>query len=289
MTESLSDSRSAGIQRTERSFRFGVVTTGGGGGGDWTATARRLESAGFATLLVPDTADGPAPLIALAAAAAATSTLRLGSYVAVAGLRPPGVLAWEAGTLQQLSDGRFELGLGLGRPAAESDAQRLGVPLGVAGKRVERMVQVLDAVQALPEQRRPSILIAAAGPRMLALAGRRADSITLALPPQATPEDLAGAAGKVRLAAQERPQPPELAASLLVAGDGDVPDWVRTRMGIDPQALRAAGSASVLTGNPKQMADTLLRLRDETGVSYFTAGAHLVQALAPVVERLSAR
>jgi alkanesulfonate monooxygenase SsuD/methylene tetrahydromethanopterin reductase-like flavin-dependent oxidoreductase (luciferase family) len=286
MTESPIEAQSLTMQRP---FRFGVVSGAARGGADWTATARRLESAGFSSLLVPDVLDGPAPLLALAAAAAVTSTLRIGSYVAVAGLRPPGMLAWEAGSLQALSDGRFELGLGLGRPDAEKDARRLGVPLGVNGARVARLVEVLDAVQALPEQRRPRILIAAGGPRMLQLAGRRADTVALGLSPLATPQDLARVAGTVRWAAQERPAPPELATNLLVAGDGDVPDWVRERMGIDPQVLRAAGAASLLTGNPQQMADTLLRRRDETGVSYLTGGVHLIEALAPVLERLVGR
>jgi alkanesulfonate monooxygenase SsuD/methylene tetrahydromethanopterin reductase-like flavin-dependent oxidoreductase (luciferase family) len=284
MTESLTNPPPP---RRQRPFRFGVVSGWAGSGPDWTAAARRLESAGFSSLLVPDTLDGPAPLIALAVAAAATSTLRLGSFVAVAGLRPPDLLAWEAGTLQQLSGGRFELGLGLGRPAADSDAQRLGVPL--PGKRMEQLEQVLDAVAALPPPRRPPVLIAAGGPRMLQLAGRRADTVALGLPPLATGAELAEAAGKVRWAAQERPEPPELAVNLLVAGDGDVPDWVRTRMGLDPQALRTAGAASLLAGDPKQMADALLRRRDETGVSYLTGGTHLIEALAPVIARLADR
>ena len=230
MTESLSQLQPL---ETQWPFRFGVVTAEAGRGADWTATARRLESAGFSSLLVPDTLDGPAPLIALAAAAAATSTLRLGSFVMVAGLRPPGLLAWEAGTLHVLSDGRFELGLGLGRPAAETDAQRLGIPFGAAGKRVERMVEALDAVQALPRQRRPPILIAAAGPRMLQLAGQRADTVALGLSPLATPEELARAAGKIRWAAQQRPRPPSWpptcwSRATAMCPTGYEPEWAST-------------------------------------------------------------
>lgn len=274
---------------SQRPFRFGVVAAGARSGHEWTATAQRLESAGFSTLLIPDVVAGPAPLIAAAAAAAATSTLRVGSFVAVAGLRPPGVLAWEAATLQLVSDGRFELGLGLGRPDAEADAERLGVPLGKEGRRLERVVAVLDAVRVLPEQRRPPILIAAGGPRMLQLAGQEADSVALGLGPLSGLKDLALAAGRVRWAAQERPHQPELSANLLVAGDGDVPAWVRTRMGIDPEALRAADAVTLLAGTPQQMADTLLRRRDQTGVSYLTGGLHLVDALAPVLQLLNGR
>jgi alkanesulfonate monooxygenase SsuD/methylene tetrahydromethanopterin reductase-like flavin-dependent oxidoreductase (luciferase family) len=60
-------------------------------------------------------------------------------------------------------------------------------------------------------------------------------------------------------------------------------------MGIDPQALRTAGAATLLAGTPEQMADTLLRRREQTGISYVTGGLHLVEALAPVVERLNGR
>ena len=284
----MTDSRLAEL---ERPFRFGVVSGAARGGADWAATARRLESAGFATLLVPDNLDAPAPLIALAVAAAATSSLRVGSYVMVAGLRPPAVLAWEAGTLQSLSDGRLELGLGLGRPDAESDAQRLGVPLGKPGRQLARMVEVLDAVHALPEDRRPPILMAAAGPRMLELAGQRADTVALGLSFFATVEQMTAAAVAVcdAAAAAGRPAPPELTANLLLAGDGELPDWVRARMHLDPQALRSAGATTVLDGTPAQMADTLLRRREQTGVSYITGGAHLADALSRVIPLLADR
>jgi probable F420-dependent oxidoreductase len=273
----------------ERPFRFGVVVGGSQAAGQWTATARRLESAGFATMLVPDNLDGPAPLIAAAAAAAATSTLRVGTFVAVAGLRSPAVLAWEASTVQALAQGRFELGLGLGRPEADVDAERLGLSLGSPGHRIEQLMQVLAAVRELPEPNRPPVLLAAGGPRMLRLAGEQADIVTLGLAPSSSPEELATAAGTVRWAARDRPQPPELAANLMLAGDGEPPAWVQQRMGLDPQALRAGGAATVLVGTPEQMAETLLRRREQTGISYITGGLHLFQALAPVVERLAGR
>src|SRR5689334_1586386 len=124
---------------SEQPFRFGVVVGGPQVAGQWTAIARRLEAAGFTTMLVPDNLDGPAPLIAAAAAAAATSTLRVGTFVAVAGLRSPRMLAWEASTVQAISQGRFELGLGLGRPQADSEAEQLGVELGPVAGRVEQL------------------------------------------------------------------------------------------------------------------------------------------------------
>jgi alkanesulfonate monooxygenase SsuD/methylene tetrahydromethanopterin reductase-like flavin-dependent oxidoreductase (luciferase family) len=120
---------------TEREFRFGVVAGKTASGAEWAATARRAEELGYDTLLVPDTLHTFAPFPALAAAAAATTTLRVGSYVLSAPNRPPGLVAWETETLQQLSDGRFELGLGAGRPGAEGDAAALRRRNGSTGSR----------------------------------------------------------------------------------------------------------------------------------------------------------
>jgi hypothetical protein len=103
------------------------------------------------------------------------------------------------------------------------------------------------------------------------------------------PEDLAAAAGTVRWAARDRPQPPELAANLMLAGDAEPPAWLSQRLGVDPKALVAAGAAVVLPGSPEQMADALLRRREQTGISYVTGGMHLIEALAPVVEKLAGR
>lgn len=274
----------------ERPFRFGIVGAARSGE-EWLALARRVEGLGFDTLLSPDTAAGFAPTPALAAAAAVTTTMRVGTYVVVAGLRPPRVLAWEAGSLFGLSGGRFELGLGAGRPDAERDAEQLGVPLGREGRRIGRVVAVLDAVRALEPSRRPPVLLAAGRPRMLALAGEVADAVTLGLPATARVAELGEAADAVRRAAREagRAEPPELAATLLAAGNAQLPPFVSQRMGLDVAALVAAGSASVLPGGPTEMADELLRRRESTGISYVTAGAHLLETLAPVVERLRDR
>ena len=106
-----------------------------------------LEQLGFSTLLCPDGTGTFAPFQALSAAAAATSTLRLGTYVLASPLRTPGEIAWETASLDVLSGGRFELGLGAGRPDAERDA-RLGVPFGRPGERIRRIEQTLQAVRA---------------------------------------------------------------------------------------------------------------------------------------------
>ena len=100
-----------------RTFRFGVVTSGNAQSqGSWVALARRAEELGYATLLMPDrpSIGGLAPLTALAVAATATTSLRVGSYVFCNDYRHPVMLAKEAATLDLLSGGRFELGLGAG-------------------------------------------------------------------------------------------------------------------------------------------------------------------------------
>ena len=104
--------------------------------------------------------------------------MRLGSYVLAAPLRTPGEVAWETASLDVLSEGRFELGLGAGRPAAESDAARLGLPFGTLAGRVSRAQQTIEAVRARyaasdaasgndtvrgVQQPRPPVLVAGAG------------------------------------------------------------------------------------------------------------------------------
>src|SRR3954469_23905693 len=105
-----------------RPFRFGVTHAGPADIAGWTATAQRAESLGYDTFLVPDTLNTPAPLPALAAAAAVTTTLRVGTWVLCDPLRNPRTVAWEIATLARMTGGRVELGLGAGRPAAADDA-----------------------------------------------------------------------------------------------------------------------------------------------------------------------
>src|SRR5689334_21113447 len=100
---------------TDRRFRFGAQLSYAGSGEEWLAKARRLESLGYATLCMPDHFDDQlAPLPALTAAAAATSTLRVGTLVLDNDYRHPLIVAKEAATLDLLSGGRFELGMGAG-------------------------------------------------------------------------------------------------------------------------------------------------------------------------------
>src|SRR5579864_2606419 len=130
---------------TNKPFRFGVVAAAARSGDEWIAKARRIESLGYATLVVPDTLRYTlAPLPALASAAAATSTLRVGTYVLANDLRHPVLLAKDVATLDLLSGGRFELGIGAGRPDAAAETRMLGLPFDSGAARVARLAESLS-------------------------------------------------------------------------------------------------------------------------------------------------
>jgi probable F420-dependent oxidoreductase len=273
----------------DRRFRFGLVAAAARSGEEWAALARRAEDLGYATLLIPDTANTLAPFPAAAAAAAATTSLRVGTYVLAAPLRPPAVVAWETATLALLTSGRFELGLGAGRPDAEADAARLGVPYGSPGERVAQVEAVIHAVReraAAQQQPAPRMLVAAAGPRLLGLAAREADTVAFGLGPQVGDDGLAAAVATVRAAAGDRWDALELSCNLLAVGE-EIPPWLRQFLDVDVAELAAAGSIAVLTGTTEEMADRLARRREDAGVSYVTVNSGFADQLAPVVERLS--
>src|ERR1700723_2593155 len=131
----------------QRRFRFGAVAGFGRSGQEWAASARHIQQLGFSTLLCPDGTGTFAPFQALSAVAAVTSTLRVGTYVLASPLRTAGEVAWESASLDVLSGGRFELGLGAGRPDAGRDAARLGVPFGTPGERIRRIEQTLQVLR----------------------------------------------------------------------------------------------------------------------------------------------
>lgn len=279
---------------TERPFRFGVTNGPATDLAAWTADARRAESLGYATFLVPDTLSTPAPLLALAAAAAVTTTLRLGTWVLCDPLRNARTVAWEVASLDQLTGGRVELGLGAGRPGAEQDAQRLGVHYGSAGERVDRLAESVTLIRRLLDggedgfpaaTDRVPILIAASGPRLLSYAGRHADIVALGWPPTTTAEQARTVVDRVRDAAADGGRDVELAAGLIAVGDDEHP-WLR-RLGVTAGELAAADAVTVLTGSPRQMADTLLRRRETLGLSYVTVPVQSAETFAPVVELLS--
>ncbi|GAA5205612.1 LLM class flavin-dependent oxidoreductase [Microbacterium kyungheense] len=269
------------------SFRFGVVTGAHGDARAWSETARRIEDEGFSALLVPDTLYTPSPFLALSVAAAATDTLHLGTWVLAAPLRTPAATVRETRTLVELSHGRFELGLGAGRPQGEADAAALGVPWGSGRERVDQVEATIRAVREAFGGEVP-LTLAAGGDRMMRMAGRHAHTVALPLPPHADLAAVTDAADRVRAATPPDREAVEL--SLQIAGVGEsVPEWLRRSAGLTPESLRAAGAVAALSGDVARDADALRALRAATGVSFFTVPGELAPALAPLVAELAGR
>ncbi|MCW2880115.1 MAG: luciferase [Sphaerisporangium sp.] len=266
----------------DRLFRFGVVAGRAEDSGHWTGLARRAEDLGYATFLTPDTLNTLPPLMSLSAAAAATTSIGLGTFVLAAPYRRPEQLAWEVAGLSFLSGGRFELGLGAGRPDAREDAARLGMPYGSADQRIRQLEEVIRHTRKWPGTGpAPRLLIAASGARMMGFAARNADTVALGLP-ASTPED--GLAEHVRLIRQASDDfdTLELSAGIHAVGD-EVPPWLVQQLG----GGVPEDSIAVLKGSPRQMADRLLRRRDTHQISYITVNAMYADHLAPVVQLLA--
>jgi probable F420-dependent oxidoreductase len=287
----------------DRRFRFGVVAGYAPTAQAWVAIARRAEQLGYATFLTPDTCGTFAPLPALAAVAIATGSLRVGTYVLCAPNRTPGAVAWESASLDALSGGRFELGLGAGRPGARDDAAHLGVRFGAPGERVQRLA---DTIRAVKEQRdrpggrvgvrpvqqpHPPILVAGSGPMVLQLAAREADIVALGVPPHSPEEELAAKAADLRGLAGARFDNIEVTTHLAAVANEleDLPGkgWLARQVGGDPRVMAAFGGTAFLVGKPAQMADTLRRRRDTLGISYITVSAMFLEQFAPVVDQLA--
>ena len=187
---------------TQRPFRFGVHTSDAPDGATWAAAARRYEELGFSSLLVRDHFDDQlAPIVAMTAAASATTKLRVGCLVFDNDYRHPLVLAKEMATLDVLSGGRVELGIGAGWMG--SDYEQAGMPYDRPGVRVDRLIEGVQIIKALhgdgpvdfdgkhysisghdalpkPVQRpHTPILIGGGGKRVLTVAAREADIIGL--------------------------------------------------------------------------------------------------------------
>lgn len=268
---------------TRHPFRFGAVVGRRASAASWAATARELEQLGFSTLLVPDTLQTASPLLALSAAATATERLHLGTWVLAAPLRSPAETVRDATTLHELSGGRFELGLGAGRPGGEHDAARLGVEWGAPARRVDAVEATVAAARAeLPDV---PVVIAGSGDRMLRLAGAFAATLALAVPPTASVDEVAALTARARDRAGA-----DLEIALQIAGVGDdLPEWLRTRLGLTSSGLREAGAAALLSGDDGRDAAHLERLRETAGVSYFTMSHEHAARLGPLVERLAGR
>ena len=297
-------------------FRFGLVATSLSGQKDWEDLAKRSEDAGFATLLTADHLGPMSPIPPLVSAAAVTSTLRVGTFVLNTALHHPLRLAQDAATVDLLTDGRLELGLGTGWNKAEFDA--VGLPYDPPNRRAERLaagvrtirrawggeptvsfgVDMDVAASPRPLQDPLPVLIGGHGDAVLGLAADEAQIVGLTgmtwsarglVPSGASIESFVERARFVRHAAG--PRADELELNVLVqsceigAGAGAVVDGLARRFGAERQLL--LDSPLVLAGSPAQVTDKLQGLREKVGISYFVFFRRAMASMAEVVAGLA--
>ncbi|WP_405161629.1 LLM class flavin-dependent oxidoreductase [Nocardia sp. NBC_01499] len=264
-----------------RPFRFGVVAPIRTDLPTWLDRVRRIADSGYSTLLMPDVAQWqPAPGPTLATAAAITE-LRVGTWVYASPLRPAWMTAWEAHSLSVLTGGRFEMGIGTGRPGMEDELREKGLPIIPPNKRLAQIRETVKALRDLdgPDLRTP-VAMAVRGPKAQALAADVADTVTFAQMPNESRVEV------TRLAREFRADV-ELALGVPVIGDTVAPFMAPPDT--DPAALRAVDSLAILPDDPAAAAEEIQRRREEIGFSYFVFGADFAERFAPVVAELAGR
>jgi probable F420-dependent oxidoreductase len=305
-----------------RRFRFGVQTHTAATGEEWAALARRAEELGYSTMFLPDHfGDQLAPVPALMAAACATTDLRVGALVLDNDYKHPVVLAKELATIDRLSGGRLEIGLGAGW--MKTDYDQSGIPLDPPSVRVDRFEEGLQVITGLlgpdpvtfegthyqvtgldglpkPVQSPPPILIGGGKKRMLSIAGRHADIVGInpTMPNGAADADAAktGTADEtdqklawVREAAGDRYA--DLEINLLNFGcfvtddRQDLVEKFAPLFGISADDLLEFPHA--LVGTVDQIAESLEARRQRWDASYIVVQHDAMEALAPVVAKLT--
>lgn len=275
--------------RKTRPFRFGVVTVPPRtGGAAWRETVTRAADLGYGSVLMPEGARMLSPVPALAVAAT-VADVRVGTFVAASPLRAAGSAAWEAHSLTELTEGRFEFGIGTGLPhTVAQGADLLGGAELTARERLERVAETVRRLRALDDERRTPMLVAAGGPRARELAAREADIVTLATAPSTSVAEIAELADDVRRRAGDRADEVEFAANLVVVGD-EVPPELQRWVGGDVEELTRQDALTVLRGDAAAMGDELMRRREATGISYVLVNGTFADRLAPVVADLAGR
>lgn len=311
--------------RKPRPFRFGAQEHGATSARAWREKARQVESLGYSALYLPDHfGDQPGPISALMAAADATTTLRVGSLVFDNDYRHPVVLAKEAATLDLLSDGRFDLGLGAGWMA--SDYEQSGIAFDSAGTRIERLEEALTVIKGMfaggsfsftgkhyringieggpsPVQKpHPPILMGGGGRRMLRLAARQADIVNVNYDlregrvnralvrtglAEATDEKL----GWIKDAAGDRLESLEVSVTIFLANVTDDRDSMAASVaaGLRSEPRDVLDMPHFLIGTVDQLVEDLLARRERYGMSFVIVPGDVAESLAPVVERLTGK
>ena len=317
-------------------FRFGCQSFNATSAKDWREKARRAEALGYSSFLLADHYLGPGPALAAtnhpvqdvaaipaaAFAAEATDHIKVGFRVLCIDNRNPAVLAKELATIDMLSEGRLEIGLGAGWLKGEYEA--MGVPFDPPGVRIERLAETIEVIRAhmgggeiavngthvsvngfegAPkpvQQPCPPIMIGGGGQRVLTLAGRVADIVSLNFNNRA---GVIGPDGVLTSTAAET----DSKLGWIRAGAGDRFDDIEIEVGAYFTFVTddAKGMASTfgsmfgldeeqmlehphgLFGTVDSICDQLEERRERFGISYVTVGDSAVEAFAPVVERLT--
>ena len=306
-----------------RPFRFGLMAAKAGSSAEWTDIAKKAEDLGYSCLLMPDHyGDQLGVIPALASAAAVTTDLRVGSLVFANDFRHPALLAKDTATIDLLSDGRLEVGVGAGW--MNEDYSWTGVPHDRAGVRIDRMIEAIEVLKGLwgpdafsyagdhytitemnglpkPVQAGgPPLIVGGGGKRVLSTAARLADIVGVnpnvgegtvgaeaiaSMSADATEEKL----GWVRDAAGDRFDDIEISILkfvTVVTDDRDsVAEMVGGRMGMDAATILA--SPHTMVGSADQIADELTEQRDRWQGSYVTVQLDALDAFAPVVAKLA--
>jgi probable F420-dependent oxidoreductase len=304
-------------------FRFAVQVSQAASTDAWKALARKSEDLGYSTLYVPDHLDDQwAPLIALTVAAEATTTMRVGTLVLDNDFRHPVVLAKEAATLDVVTGGRFELGMGAGWMRTDYDES--GIPMEPPAVRIAKLAESLDIMRAMWRDGQatfdgdyyqvhgakgtpspttpggPPLVIGGGSKRIVTLAGRCADIVSI------VPSLAAGAVGTemaaeavvekytdrvawAKDAAGDRADQLEFqcwtAAVQVVPNAAEVFDGLAAMFGLTPAQLRAA--PLVLVGSVEEIIETLQARREALGFSYIVVHEAEMEALGPVIAHLA--
>ncbi len=306
-----------------RPFRFGVMASKARSSSEWTDTAKQAEDLGYSALLMPDHfGDQLSPVPALSMAAAATETLRVGTLVFANDFRHPAVLAKETATLDLLSNGRLEVGVGAGWMS--EDYSWTGIAHDRPGVRIDRMIEAIAVLRGLwgddafsfdgdhytitemnglpkPAQAGgPPIIVGGGGKRVLSTAARLADIVGVnpnvgegKVGPEAIASMSAAATeeklGWVREAAGDRFDDIEISILKFVTIVTDARDAVAEKvgggMGMDAATLLA--SPHTLVGSAEQVADELIEQRERWQGSYVTVQSDALESFAPVVAALA--
>ena len=307
----------------ERKFRFAAQIAKATSAKEWADVARKAEDLGYSTLTLPDHfGDQLAPVPAMMAAAAVTTTLRIGTLVFCNDYRHPLMLAKEAATMDLLSDGRLELGLGAGW--MKTDYEQAGMPYDPPATRVDRFEEAIAVIKGLladgaldfrgahytitghdglpkPVQRpHPPIVIGGGGPRVLRIAARQADIVSInpnlkeglggaETAPDLTPARTSQKVGWVREAAGDRFDDIELNAlvgfAMVTDSASSIAEAMAPAFGIPPADCLHVPVC--LVGTIDSMVDELGQRREEWGFSYIGFDAGSWEAMAPVVSRLA--